>query len=249
MSDASRSEIVLQATGIHRSFSMGRETIPVLRDLELLLRRGERVSVVGASGSGKTTMINVLGLLDRPQAGQVTLLGEDALAARAGRRNELRNRGIGFIFQFYHLVNELTALENVLLPAMIGTGTFAWPSRRAAARERAFALLDQVGLAERTRHRPQELSGGERQRVAIARALMNDPAVLFCDEPTGNLDPRTSGGVQELLLELGHRGRAMLLVTHDATFAGRCDRVMRLKEGRLVPAEIETAASPAGGAS
>ena len=230
-------EVVLQATGVHRSFRMGRETIEVLRDLELRLRRGERVSVVGASGSGKTTMINVLGLLDRPQSGSVHVLGKDALAVGARQRNQLRNRGIGFIFQFYHLVNELTALENVLLPAMIGISTFAWPSRRAAAHERANSLLAQVGLADRRKHRPQELSGGERQRVAIARALMNDPAVLFCDEPTGNLDPRTSAGVQELLLEIGNRGRAMLLVTHDTMLAGRCDRVLRLRDGRLVPAE------------
>jgi lipoprotein-releasing system ATP-binding protein len=249
MTDHGASEVVLQAEGIHRSFQMGRDTIPVLRDLELTLRRGERVSVVGASGSGKTTMINVLGLLDRPQAGEVRLLGERALQVRAGRRNELRNRGIGFIFQFYHLVNELTALENVLLPAMIGTSTFAWPRRRQTARERAEGLLEQVGLVDRRRHRPQELSGGERQRVAIARALMNDPAVLFCDEPTGNLDPRTSGGVQDLLLELGHRGRAMLLVTHDTAFAGRCDRVLRLKEGRLVPDRSESAVETAGGAA
>ena len=232
-------EIVLHAQGVVRSFRMGRETIEVLRDLELELHRGERVSVVGASGSGKTTMINVLGLLDRPQAGSVRLLGEDALDTGAARRNELRNRGIGFIFQFYHLVNELTAHENVLLPAMIGSSLLGWTGRRAAAHARAAELLDQVGLADRMRHRPQELSGGERQRVAIARALMNDPAVLFCDEPTGNLDPRTSGGVQDLLLEIGHRGRAMLLVTHDTRFAARCDRVLRLKDGRLVAPEGE----------
>ena len=251
MSEGAASDVVLEAVGIYRSFRMGRDSIDVLRDLDLTLRRGERVSVVGASGSGKTTMINVLGLLDRPQAGHVRLLQEDALAVRSGRRNELRNQGIGFIFQFYHLVNELTALENVLLPAMIGCRALAWPARRRAARERAALLLEQVGLADRVRHRPQELSGGERQRVAIARALMNEPAVLFCDEPTGNLDPRTSGGVQDLLLELGHRGRAMLLVTHDAGFAGRCDRVLRLREGRLVPTTPPSGdvAEGAGGAT
>ncbi len=247
MSERVRDDVVLRAAGVHRSFRMGRATIEVLRDLALTLRRGERVSVVGASGSGKTTMINVLGLLDRPQAGSVEVLGEDALAVRARRRNELRNTGIGFIFQFYHLIDELSALENVLLPAMIGTSTFAWPSRRRAAHGRASALLDQVGLADRRGHRPQELSGGERQRVAIARALMNDPAILFCDEPTGNLDPRTSGGVQDLLLEIGHRGRAMLLVTHDARFAGRCDRVLRLNEGRLVAVGGEAAPAAAAG--
>ncbi len=228
-------DVVLEARGLVRSFKMGRETIEILRGLDLTVRRGERVSVVGASGSGKTTMMNVLGLLDRPQSGTVRLLGQDPAASGAIRRNELRNRGVGFIFQFYHLVNELSAIENVVLPAMIGSSLFGWFGARASALARAASLLEHVGLAERMRHRPQELSGGERQRVAIARALMNDPAILFCDEPTGNLDPRTSGGIEELLLELGSQGRAMLLVTHDMTFAARCDRVLRLNDGQLVP--------------
>jgi lipoprotein-releasing system ATP-binding protein len=248
MSSGATPDVVLEAEGIVRSFKMGRETIEILRGLDLSVRRGERVSVVGASGSGKTTMINVLGLLDRPQQGAVRLLGEDPANGSGTRRNELRNRGVGFIFQFYHLVNELSAVENVLLPAMIGSSTLGWFGKRAAAKERAAALLADVGLQDRMKHRPQELSGGERQRVAIARALMNDPAILFCDEPTGNLDPRTSGGIQELLLEIGHRGRAMLLVTHDMEFAERCDRVLRLNEGRLVPAEQEASSVDASGA-
>jgi len=250
MSDpiASADDVVLEASGIVRSFRMGRETIEILRGLDLVVKRGERVSVVGTSGSGKTTMINVLGLLDRPQSGQVKLLGQDPAASGGARRNELRNSGVGFIFQFYHLVNELTAIENVLLPAMIGSGFFDWFGRRAEAKARAAQLLSEVGLEHRMKHRPQELSGGERQRVAIARALMNDPAILFCDEPTGNLDPRTSGGVQDLLLELGHRGRAMLLVTHDSGFAARCDRVLRLSEGRLVPLDDDEASVSDDGA-
>ncbi len=231
MSDA---EQVLVAHGIQRSYRMGRSAVEVLRGLDLELRRGERVSVVGASGSGKTTMINVLGLLDRPDEGSVALLGEDAHDAGAARRNLLRNRGIGFVFQFYHLVNELDARENVMLPALIGARFGSWLACRAQARERADELLERVGLADRARHRPAELSGGERQRVAIARALVNRPSVLFCDEPTGNLDPRTSGGVQDLLLEIGSEDRAMLLVTHDVGFAASCDRVLRLTDGRLV---------------
>ncbi len=238
----SKREVVLEARGLKRSFQMGRVAIDVLQGLDLTLYRGERVSIVGSSGSGKTTMINMLGLLDKPDSGSVALAGEDALAASSRRRSDMRNASIGFIFQFYHLVNELDAFENVLLPAMIGKG---WGARRTEMRERARHLLDRVGLADRMDHRPQELSGGERQRVAVARALINEPEVLFCDEPTGNLDPRTSGGVQDLLLDLGNEDRAMLLVTHDERFAARCDRMCRLIEGRLEPASKPAAAGGA----
>ena len=233
-------EAALAARGISRSYQMASETIPVLDGLDLTLAVGESVAVVGASGSGKTTMIHVLGLLDRPHTGTLSIGGEDALAASGTRRATLRNRRLGFVFQFYHLVNELTALENVILPARIGGGW--WPSSgdRSAWRDRARELLGRVGLTGRERHRPNQLSGGERQRVAIARALVNRPTVLFCDEPTGNLDPRTSRGVQDVLLEIGAESRAMLLVTHDETFARRCRRVMRLREGRLVAADTES---------
>ena len=234
----------LEARGIRRAYRMAHETIPVLEGLDLTLALGESVAVVGASGSGKTTMIHVLGLLDRADDGDLSIGGEDALEASGSRRAALRNRHLGFVFQFYHLVNELTALENVVLPARIGGGW--WPSMgdRSAWRDRARELLGRVGLTGREKHRPNQLSGGERQRVAIARALVNKPSVLFCDEPTGNLDPRTSRGVQELLLEIGAESRAMLLVTHDETFARRCRRVMRLMDGRLVPADAD-----AGGAA
>jgi lipoprotein-releasing system ATP-binding protein len=234
----------LEARGIRRSYTMAHETIPVLEGLDLTLALGESVAVVGASGSGKTTMIHVLGLLDRADAGQLAIGGEDAFAASGSRRALLRNRRLGFVFQFYHLVNELTALENVILPARIGGGW--WPSsgERSAWRDRARELLGRVGLSGREKHRPNQLSGGERQRVAIARALVNRPSVLFCDEPTGNLDPRTSRGVQDVLLSIGAESQAMLLVTHDETFARRCRRVMRLSAGRLVPSDDEP-----GGAS
>jgi ABC-type lipoprotein export system ATPase subunit len=229
----------LRARGVGRAYVMANETIPVLVGLDVDLLRGESVSVVGASGSGKTTMIHVLGMLDRPDSGTLEIDGEDVLSASGARRAMLRNRRLGFVFQFYHLVNELTALENVELPARIGGGWAPSVGERSAWRDRARELLGTVGLAGRERHRPNQLSGGERQRVAIARAVMNRPAVLFCDEPTGNLDPRTSRGVQELLLEIGAESRAMLLVTHDETFARRCRRVLRLSDGRLVPADGE----------
>jgi lipoprotein-releasing system ATP-binding protein len=236
--DANGDALALEARGLHKAYRMKQETIQVLAGLDLALRRGESVAVVGASGSGKTTMINMLGLLDRPDSGAVYISGEDALAASGARRAEMRNARLGFVFQFYHLVNELSALDNVLLPARIGAGWFEWGARRKEMTARANELLAQVGLSGRARHRPQELSGGERQRVAIARALVLRPDVVFCDEPTGNLDPRTSRGVQDLLLEVGGAtGRAMLLVTHDESFARRCGRVLRLLEGRLVSAD------------
>jgi lipoprotein-releasing system ATP-binding protein len=179
-------------------------------------------------------MIQVLGLLDRPEKGSLLVEGRDVLAASGRDRARARNATFGFVFQFYHLVPELDALDNVLLPARIGTGTLEWLSQRGALRARARELLANVGLADRGRHRPSQLSGGERQRVAIARALMNHPSVLFCDEPTGNLDPRTKGGIEDLLFGSVSRDRALLLVTHDEGFARRCQRVLRLEEGRLV---------------
>ena len=226
----------LEARGIGRTYALENESIPVLEGLDVALTRGESVAVVGASGSGKSTMIHVLGLLDRPDSGTLTIDGEDVLHASASRCAVLRNRRLGFVCQFYHLVNELSALENVSLPARIGGGLLPSSGERSAWRDRARDLLGKVGLSGRERHRPNQLSGGERQRVAIARALMNEPSVLFCDEPTGNLDPRTSRGVQDLLLTIGAESRAMLLVTHDEAFAKRCSRVMRLSEGRLVAA-------------
>ncbi|MCE9636607.1 MAG: ABC transporter ATP-binding protein [Planctomycetes bacterium] len=233
----------LEAKDLHKAYRLRQETIEILSGLDLVVARGESVAVVGASGSGKTTMINMLGLLDRPDTGSVRIAGEDALAASGSRRAQMRNQRLGFVFQFYHLVNELSALDNVLLPARIGAPWFGWSARKAEMTARARALLARVGLAGRESHRPQQLSGGERQRVAIARALVLEPDVVFCDEPTGNLDPRTARGVQDLLLEVAPAGRAMLLVTHDEAFARRCDRVLRLADGRLRPSAADAASS------
>ena len=250
MSSAPRTPVdaepVLEAVALFKTYRMAHEAIDVLGGLDLRLMRGESVAVVGASGSGKTTMINVLGLLDRPDTGQVRISGEDALAASGARRAALRNAKLGFVFQFYHLVNELTALENVLLPARIGAGWFGWSAQKREVTDRARDLLSRVGISGRERHRPQQMSGGERQRVAIARALIVEPDVVFCDEPTGNLDPKTARGVQDLMLEIAGRGRAMLLVTHDETFARRCSRVLRLMDGRLVPGTPADATTQGG---
>ncbi len=228
------SEPLLLARNLEKSYRMGSQVIRVLRGLDFSLRAGEVVAVTGASGVGKSTLLHILGLLDTPDAGEVFFQGEEMFALPPRLRAARRNRVLGFVFQFYHLIPELTALENVLLPSMIAEGRRRWRRGRRAHRERARRLLAEVGLSERLRHRPAQLSGGERQRVAIARALMNEPAILLCDEPTGNLDPETSEGVTEVLWAVNRaREQAILLATHDPALAARADRVLVMDRGRL----------------
>ena len=232
MSDAP----LYRARGVSKAFRSGTERIRVLEGLDLDLRAGEVVAVLGASGVGKSTLLHVLGLLAKPDAGELALEGADLASIGGAARDRIRNRSIGFVFQFFHLVPELTALENVLLPARIESGLLSWPGAAGAKRERARSLLDRVGLTPRATHRPAQLSGGERQRVAIARALMNDPRVLLCDEPTGNLDPETSRGVWDVLRAFRGSDRAILVVTHNEALAADADRALRLVGGRLVDA-------------
>lgn len=219
---------VLEARGLRRGFLQGEARIQVLDGVDLALRPGETVAIVGASGSGKSTLLHALGGLDAPDRGQVLWDGRDAYALDESRRAEARNRLLGFVYQFHHLLAEFTALENVAMPLLIrGEG------RRAAA-DRATELLQRVGLAQRLAHRPAQLSGGERQRVAMARALAGRPAVVLADEPTGNLDQGTATVVQELLLELNaEHGTALVVVTHDRDLARQMQRRLRLLEGRL----------------
>jgi lipoprotein-releasing system ATP-binding protein len=225
----------VEAVAVRKSYRLGREEIPVLRGVDLAVARGETVALLGASGAGKSTLLHVLGLLDAPTAGEIRYDGARVDALPVRERAALRHRHVGFVFQFYHLIPELTALQNVLLAQMMAISPLAYWRRRKQARKDAEAMLERVGLQQRLRHRPAELSGGERQRVAIARALMASPQALLADEPTGNLDSQTASGVCELLFDLQRqRGLALLLVTHDEGLARRCHRTVRMKDGVVV---------------
>ncbi|MCB9897507.1 MAG: ABC transporter ATP-binding protein [Planctomycetes bacterium] len=226
--------VVLGARGLTRSYRAGRQRLEVLRDVDLELRAGEAVAVMGRSGAGKSTLLNLLGLLDRPDAGSLSISGTETVGLGTSERASLRNSEIGFVFQFYHLIPELTALENALLPRMIEIGPLRWIRERSRARAEASELLTEMGLGERMKHRPGQLSGGERQRVAIARALVSRPSLLLCDEPTGNLDERTSETITELLFDLNVKHDVTLvLVTHDPELAERADRCLHLHSGSL----------------
>jgi lipoprotein-releasing system ATP-binding protein len=228
---------VLSGRGLERVFRMGHEEIHVLRGVDVELRAGEAVAIMGRSGAGKSTLLHLLGLLDRPDAGSLNVDGIETATLSRAARARTRNRSVGFVFQFYHLLPELDALENAMLPRMIELGPLAGPSARGRARADARALLDELGLSERAHHRPSRLSGGERQRVAIARALVGNPRLLLCDEPTGNLDERTSEVIADQLFALSARhGHTLVLVTHDPDLAARADRVLNLHDGRLAPA-------------
>ncbi len=226
--------IHLAAVGLEKGYRKGRYEVPVLRGVDLEAERGELVAVIGSSGSGKSTLLHVLGLLDSPDRGSVHLDGRRIDDGPDRRRDALRNRTFGFIFQFYHLLPELTALENVMLPHLIRHGVLAYLPMRRKVRRDAAALLERVGLGHRLDHKPSELSGGEMQRTAIARALAGGPEILLADEPTGNLDAATGQGVLGLLRDLNReRGLTMMMVTHDLQIAQQADRVVRLVEGQV----------------
>jgi ABC-type lipoprotein export system ATPase subunit len=229
------SEVILEGRGIRKTYEMGDRGLSVLRGVSIEVRKGEILAIQGPSGAGKSTLLHVLGLLDEPEEGAVLYRGEDMLARGASERARYRNEKIGFVFQFYHLFPDLSALENVCLPRMVALSTADYLARREETAARARDLLALVGLAERAGHLPSELSGGERQRVAIARALMNAPEVVLCDEPTGNLDQKTAGEILELLWRLNREtGQTFVIVTHDASLARRAHRSVSVVDGCLL---------------
>lgn len=223
---------VLLCRNVSKAYRQGSQTVRVLEDLDCKIGAGELVAIVGSSGSGKSTLLNLMGGLDDPDQGEVHVSGELLRPMGESRRARWRNRHLGFVYQFHHLLGEFSALENVAIPNLIA-GMSHGDANAIAAR-----LLSRVGLGERTGHRPSALSGGERQRVAIARALATSPACVLMDEPTGNLDPTTAATVLELLLELNRDlGISFVVVTHDLAIAGRMDRILELKDGRLTARE------------
>ncbi len=225
---------ILEVKNIHKSYRMGKQTLTVLRGVEMSLSAGEFVVIVGSSGSGKSTLLHILGALDKPDKGTIEFDSLRLDQMSSGRLNQFRNRQIGFVFQFYHLLDELNVLENVILPAMIAAGPITWLRCKKTVRQRAFQLLERIGLAERLKHKPYELSGGERQRAAIARALINQPRLLLADEPTGNLDSKTGYGILDILKELNQQGQTILMVTHDDRIARQAGRIIRLSDGKIV---------------
>jgi lipoprotein-releasing system ATP-binding protein len=224
------SDAVISARGLTRSYRQGDTELHVLRGIDLDIAAGERVAILGASGVGKSTLLHLLGGLDKPTDGKVFVAGADMVAGDERARARIRNRHLGFVYQFHHLLPEFSALENVAMPLLIGGAS------AAKAAEAASELLGRVGLAERLHHKPGELSGGERQRAAVARALINRPACILGDEPTGNLDERNAAQVYELMLELNREFRtSVVLVTHDPQLASRMDRRLEMTGGQLQP--------------
>jgi len=229
----SSDNLILKTEDIYKSYRMGTTKVEVLKGVNLAVKKGDFVAIVGASGSGKSTLLHILGALDTPDTGAVSFEGRDLNLFNIRELNAFRNRTVGFIFQFYHLLDELNVLENVLLPAMAGRGVIAWLAGRKHSKKLAAELLDRLGLGERAAHKPYQLSGGERQRVAIGRALMNQPKMLLADEPTGNLDSATGNGILKVLETLNAAGQTIVMVTHDERIAARARRIITLADGKI----------------
>ena len=231
-------KMLVETVGLKKSFTKGKVTIPVLRGVDLAIRRGEFLAIVGQSGSGKSTLLHLLGTLDAPGGGEIHFDGRRIDNLAGSQRDRLRNRHFGMIFQSYHLLPELNTLENVLAPLMIQESVLGYMCRRRKHRAAAMDLLETVGLAHRLKHRPSELSGGEMQRAAIARALVTSPDLLLADEPTGNLDHQTGQEILDLLYRLNReQNLTIVMVTHDQNIGGMADRVVRLVDGQIAEAQ------------
>ncbi|ODS31969.1 MAG: ABC transporter ATP-binding component [Candidatus Scalindua rubra] len=225
---------LLCASEIHKEYKIGKNVLHVLNGINLDVKKGEILIILGASGAGKSTLLHILGILDTPTSGYVSFKGENLSSIGQRELAEKRNRIFGFVFQFYHLLPDFNALENVLMPRLIGQKFYKTKSKKENA-EKAVQLLKRVGLGNRINHRPDELSGGEKQRIAIVRALMNDPEVLLCDEPTGNLDTNTGREIQELIWKLNETtNQTVVIVTHDERFAKMAKNVVRIADGKIV---------------
>ena len=225
---------IIRAEKIVKTYTTGPEVLHVLRGLDFSVQAGEFLVVTGVSGSGKSTLLHLLGLLDECDSGRIYFDEQDVSALSAAQRDRLRNRQIGFVFQFYHLLPELTVLENTMLPAMVTNSTFSWLGSRAKLRKQALEILNQLSLADRAKHRPAQLSGGEQQRTAIARALINNPRLLLADEPTGNLDLDTGARILDLLETLNSQhNQTIIMVSHDPDTANRAHRCLHLDQGRI----------------
>ena len=224
------SNVVLEAQALSKTFNEGLQAVDVLKKVSLTINRGEFVAIVGSSGSGKSTLLHILGGLDVPSSGTVTILGQPLSALNETKRGELRNKHLGFVYQFHHLLAEFTALENVCMPLLLRQSCSVKEAKTAAT-----DLLTKVGLAHRLQHKPAELSGGERQRVALARALVTKPDVVLADEPTGNLDHETATEIQQLLQTLKQElGMSLIIVTHDRDLAQSADRILTMQSGELM---------------
>ncbi|MFC1621458.1 ABC transporter ATP-binding protein [Candidatus Omnitrophota bacterium] len=223
---------MIRAEKIHKIYKNGKKDLRVLQDIDLEIKKGEALAIVGPSGAGKSTLLHILGGIDRPSSGRVVFGSQDLYKLPDAKRAFLRNQNIGFVFQFYHLLPEFTALENAMMPALMAQGSRL---KTQDIRNRVEDLLQELGLGERLRHRPSELSGGEQQRVAIGRALINDPDILLCDEPTGNLDSKMGEEILDILLRLNKKNNTTIaIVTHDKEIAKRTNRVVEIRDGRIL---------------